>query len=337
MNKRNVCMLLLVLVLVITLSHLFVPTLNFDVNFRKLKSGQYVTLCSGAYNSRRMGNQLFNFATLVYVAKSTGRRMYMPEEIPYGWIDAYFDVNVTRVDMEVYNVCPCITAQEQYGGMRFDPEFDNLYKNDSFVNATTLFICGYFQSWKYTRGIEFELRQMLHFRSEISSAVTKFFREQVSSKAANTHFSTVGIHVRRGDFLVQHLVDTGFTVVDQTYLNNAIEYYIQLNQKLRTPKKLIFVVCSEDLGWVKSAINVSAYVNYHVTFVYSENNSPGFDMCLLSRCDSLIISTGSFGWWAAWLGNGTTVYYKNYPRPNSTYAQNFKQDDYYPSNWLPML
>ena len=194
-----------------------------------------------------------------------------------------------------------------------------------------------FQSWKYTRGIEKQLRRTLRFRPQISSSVTKFFREKVAPKAENMSYTTVGIHVRRGDFLKPKHIDVGYMVADSTYLNHTMEYFIKLNQKSKVQKKLIFVVCSDDLGWVKSAINATIQAENNASFVFSENSSPGFDMCLLSRCDSLIISTGSFGWWTGWLNNRTVLYYKNYPRPGSPFAQGFKHEDYYPPNWIPML
>jgi galactoside 2-L-fucosyltransferase 1/2 len=31
----------------------------------------------------------------------------------------------------------------------------------------------------------------------------------------------------------------------------------------------------------------------------------------LSMCNHTIITVGSFGWWSAWLANGTTVYFKD--------------------------
>ena len=349
MEWKGVLQLLFIPFLLLTNFYLYVCILNFsseyffnrhrqaspDVrkSYANLRYGKYVTLCSGSYNSRRTGNQLFNLAILMYVAKSTGRQMYMPKNIPYGWIDAYFDINITRVDKYQTTFCPCVIAEEDpRGGMIFD-----LGTNKSFANATTIFICGYFQSWKYTRGIEKELHRILRFRPEIFSAVTKFFRDKVYSTAANVSLTTVGIHVRRGDFLIDLHVKAGFSVADPAYLNNAINYYIELNRKSKEQKKIVFVVCSDGLAWVKSAINVSAIAEYNISFVYSENNSPGFDLCLLSRCDSHIVSTGTFGWWAAWLGNHTTVYYKNYPRPGSRLAQGNKQEDYYPPNWIPML
>ena len=91
MEWRRILQLAFILVLLLTISYLYVCTLHFSSEYflhhyrqvvigsletvsdfrktyAKLKYGQYVTLCSGSYDSRRVGNQLFNFATLMYVA-----------------------------------------------------------------------------------------------------------------------------------------------------------------------------------------------------------------------------------------------------------------------------
>ena len=294
-----------------------------------------VTFCSGSYYIGRTGNQLFKLAALLYVARSTGRQIHLPTNIPGDWIDAYFDMNITRSPQTAD--CPCVTAEER-AWMRFDPIFDRLGDDPNFSTAKTIFICGYFQSWKYTSGIETELRRMLRFRPEVWSAVTNFLRENVSTEVGTGSYSTVGIHIRRGDFLRQS--GGGFTIADATYLHNAVKYYIQLNRRSEETrrKSLIFVVCSDDPGWAKATIGkIAVKVHTDVRFVFSDGASPGFDMCLLSRCQSLIISTGSFGWWAAWLANRTTVYYFRFPKIGSELSIGFKRDDYYPQDWIPML
>ncbi|KAH3835789.1 hypothetical protein DPMN_109153 [Dreissena polymorpha] len=45
--------------------------------------------------------------------------------------------------------------------------------------------------------------------------------------------------------------------------------------------------------------------NWKVAFL--EGNSDAVDMAVLSLCDHTIVSTGTFGWWAAWLAGGTTI------------------------------
>jgi len=62
--------------------------------------------------------------------------------------------------------------------------------------------------------------------------------------------------------------------------------------------------------------------------------SAGEDLALLASCDHTVITTGTFGWWAAWLANGITVYYANHPRHGSQLSSMIHHDDYYPPQWI---
>ncbi|XP_052086627.1 uncharacterized protein LOC127723951 [Mytilus californianus] len=64
--------------------------------------------------------------------------------------------------------------------------------------------------------------------------------------------------------------------------------------------------------------------------------SPEVDMCVLSKCNHSIMTVGSFGWWAAWLANGTAIYYKNVAKHNSSFRNDFSADmtDYFYPGWI---
>jgi galactoside 2-L-fucosyltransferase 1/2 len=55
-------------------------------------------------------------------------------------------------------------------------------------------------------------------------------------------------------------------------------------------------------------------------------------MALMTLCDHVIVTAGTFGWWGAWLSGGITVYYKGYPGHNL--SNRFNLFDYYPSHWI---
>ncbi|ELT91392.1 hypothetical protein CAPTEDRAFT_40726, partial [Capitella teleta] len=57
------------------------------------------------------------------------------------------------------------------------------------------------------------------------------------------------------------------------------------------------------------------------------------DLAILSMSEHVIITTGSFGWWGAWLANGTTIYYSDWPRNNSTLSKGFVKEDYFMPHW----
>jgi len=114
-----------------------------------------------------------------------------------------------------------------------------------------------------------------------------------------------------------------------------------------------FIVTSDSLSWVRSAINFTLIAqqlnqtstnknntnNNTVVFVdvaHSEGHDAGFDLALISLCDGMIMSTGTYGWWGAWLANKTTIYYSNWPRARSALWGLFKREDFFPPDWIPI-
>ena len=147
----------------------------------------------------------------------------------------------------------------------------------------------------------------------------------------NSSFLRIGVHVRVGDVLSTGNLLFGFTVPAASYFIQAANY---LTANVTSPVQ--FIVATNGLQWTKKHIALEAvYRNRsNTSVVYSERNSAGFDMALLASCDALILSTGSYGWWAAWLANKTTVYYRYWPRPGSRISTVFTREDYFPPHWI---
>jgi len=122
----------------------------------------------------------------------------------------------------------------------------------------------------------------------------------------------IGVHVRAGDILGR--LSLGHTVPGASYFVKAANY---LTANIAIPVQ--FIVTTDNLKWVKKHVALERVLRKYsnTSVVYSEGNSAGFDMALLASCDALIMSTGSYGFWAAWLGNKTTIYYRYWPRPGS--------------------
>jgi hypothetical protein len=65
----------------------------------------YVTMCSRNYDGRRLGNQLFNLAAMLYVARRTGYQVALPATLRLngvGWkwlIDQWFEVQVPVIKL----------------------------------------------------------------------------------------------------------------------------------------------------------------------------------------------------------------------------------------------
>ncbi|KAH3880209.1 hypothetical protein DPMN_004119 [Dreissena polymorpha] len=92
----------------------------------------------------------------------------------------------------------------------------------------------------------------------------------------------------------------------------------------------IFIFGSDGIDWVKdnfknnSANRKMAFLECHLAAVV---------MAVLSSCDHTIVSTGSFGWWAAWLAGGTTIISKHQAVNGSQLDKQFVLSEYFLPNW----
>ena len=108
-----------------------------------------------------------------------------------------------------------------------------------------------------------------------------------------------------------------------------------------TIRRYQFFVLSDSIDWVQSSLGLSAIgavlksasVDVEVTF--SVNNTAAVDLILMTMCDVVIMTTGTYGWWGAWLANASkTIYFRNWPRPRSSLAKLIVREDFFPPNWI---
>jgi len=294
-------------------------------------------MCTANFDSRRLGNQLFNFAAMLYVAWLTGRRVAIVRRHPDGWLDRWFTVPVTRVDNINNEFCPCHVVGEA-AGLTYHKPISLLY-NRTDIAGKNLVICGWFQSWKYMVGVESALRYHLRLLPKVSAAIRRYM-DQIQPPSWTRHsFIRVGINVRAGDIIKPRAM---YTIPQRPYFKQAMRRFVSQRQRVQ------FIVASDSMEWVKRSINFT-YIAYQlnqtsssktdidlVDVVHSEGHDAGFDIGLLSMCDGVIISTGTYGWWGAWLANKTTIYYSDWPRVGSPLYNRFTRSDFFPPNWIPI-
>jgi len=314
-------------------------------NPRVNKTGRYVSMCGGNFDSRRVGNQLFNFAAMLHVAQLTGRRVAMLRRHPHGWLDRWFEVPVTRVGSIDRELCPCVTVGQAGGFSSYSPQL-SLLSNRTDITGKSLLVCGWLQSWKYTVGVESALRHHLRLLPNVSAAIHNYLDQILPYAWKGQSYSRVGIHVRTGDTRSRYICRYGYTIPQRPYFEQTMSRFV--NQQQGHGGRVQFIVTSDSLAWVKKAINftfIAQQLNQTssstkdevlVDVVYSESHDAGFDLALLSVCDGVIMSTGSYGWWGAWLANKTTIYFSNWPRVGSPLFAQFTRDDYFPPSWIPI-
>lgn len=254
----------------------------------------------------RLGNWLFQYASAFGIANTLRYQFCIESSHPF---NTYFDIKY-QCEYKISNI-------KTFGEMECRNESWRYDKSYLSYNLTTN---GYLQSWKYFYNISGEIRNMLSGKQNF------LLRAQQRMEIIKNHSkrtATIGIHVRRGDFLRGIHQTMGYTIARMEYITRAMNFY-----RYKTEHAL-FVVMSDDMAWCKDNINGS-------DVLYSHSTEAITDLALLSLCDHIIITGGTFGWWAGWLSGGTVVYLKDFPRQDSDLEKltyNSKKD-YYPPHWI---
>lgn len=198
-----------------------------------------------------------------------------------------------------------------------------------------IMLFGYFQSWKYFQHMRERIVKEFAFKKPIASRAAQRMRHVLNrgfpaSTADSSLWSSVvwiGVHVRRGDMLEEVAVDQGYTVATSDYIERAMKYM----ERRLNGSRLLFVVISDEITWCKK--NIRSRRLHPVEFPHLITNS-AVDLAILASCNHTIITVGTFSWWAGYLAGGITVYYKDYPAPNSTLAETFRAGDYFHPSWI---
>ncbi|XP_060595906.1 galactoside 2-alpha-L-fucosyltransferase Sec1-like [Ruditapes philippinarum] len=173
---------------------------------------------------------------------------------------------------------------------------------------------GYLQSWKYFYEAYDVIKTVFKFKQKYLDKARNFL-----SRVSLNGYKRVCIHVRRGDTTITAKQKEGYVNVGIDFIEKAMFFYRKKYSKVQ------FIVVSDDKAWCRMHIkgaNISTFTD------------PGEDLALMTLCEDFVITTGTFGWWGAWLSGGTTVYYNKHPRPGSALASRMTKEDFYPPNWI---
>ena len=163
------------------------------------------------------------------------------------------------------------------------------------IKSRTIYIrAGTWQSYKYFRDCEDEIRRDFEFKEEVYEANRGLADRILADK------QSVSVHMRRGDYVANSEYAYTQGICTRQYYDNALEYF---RHRLPSPTFYFF---SDDIGFVKSEFGSrDGYV--FVDRRESRGNEVGFrddghhDMYLMSLCRNNIIANSTFSWWAAFL------------------------------------
>lgn len=230
-------------------------------------------------NLGRLGNQMFQYASLRGISVKHGYGYCLPPKEYVGKLD----LNCARSDVNIFDCFKLPDAPRllldvpQLEESCFEKD-ENIWEN--CPDNVSLF--GYFQSEKYFKNIEKEIREDFTFIDEVKNSCMLYFMS-VFGKT-----DVISLHVRRGDYLkyTHHPIP-------------PIEYY---QKAINTFPELPIIIFSDDIGWCKEQKLFSSD-----RFNISESNNTAVDLCLQTLCSYHIIANSSYSWWGAWLAKSDHV------------------------------
>ena len=184
---------------------------------------------------------------------------------------------VTEIGMRLRLVRPLFRRWHFESAITYDPTVRKLQEPVCLV--------GYWQSERYFIDSADRIRADFALLQPLRDANARLLE---LARSANS----VGLHVRRGDFV---------SLPDAARVHGlcSIDYYRRAIGLVRDRcPECHFLVFSDDPEWARAQLSLEA----SAIFVTGNESSPECDLALMSACKHHIIANSSFSWWAAWLG-----------------------------------
>ena len=171
---------------------------------------------------------------------------------------------------------------------------------------------GYWQSAHHFTEIKTELQEVYN-QSEPNEYNAGLIKEIERTES-------VGIHVRRGDYLNE----PEFRGIC------GVEYYQKaIKDVLSDGKKHTFFIFSNDMQWCRENLD-PLMAGHDLLFVTGNTGKQScWDMFLMTHCKDLIIANSSFSWWGAFLNKSIKRVYAPDPWLNRDC-----EIDIYEDNWI---
>lgn len=265
----------------------------------------------------RLGNQLFRLFSTLGIAFHNNRQAVFEEDM--------LDMKriFPRLQINVIKEKPNWTLINNNRFWEFKEKMFHLPKTNLTFN-------GGHQYFRYFENRSSWLqREVWSFFNPVMSSKAKNFIHNAKDdfnnriKAEDAIPTSVCVHVRRGDKSVISAQRT-YELPSVEAILNAMNYF---ESKLR---HVVFIVSSDTREWcrehlVKENVYISSFTSVEEDFV------------LLSSCDHMLMTAGTFGWWAGWLTamRGGTVLYYDQPYVEESWAcRNMDKRNIFPHNWI---
>ena len=254
----------------------------------------------------QLGNQMFQYAALKGIAAKHNYKTIIPSHP-----DVIVDALGNKLRIELFDAFDLPMGPMDVG---YVPHDRNLEEPHYHFSQELLDKCpdnvslvGYFQSERYFKHIEDDIRKLFGPKSE-----------SLSCWASTQHLfhNPVALHIRRGDFLINSV----------HHHNLSMKYYEEALNQFDDDRQVI--IFSDDTDWCKQQPLFESD-----RFLVCEGGGPYTDLYMMSTCDDFIIANSTFSWWGAWLSRNkekVVIYPDRWFGPNNI---DKSTADLFPPEW----
>lgn len=224
-------------------------------------------------NLGRLGNQMFQYASLKGIAIKNNLEYIIPPKDIFG----QYDINVKKSDVNIFD---CFNLKCKTGISKNPRKVESTFgfdKNLFNMCPDNIDLVGYFQTEKYFIHIEKKIKKEFTFKIDLLNLCKSFIKDD-----------TISLHIRRGDYLT-----------NPNHPPQPMSYY---KKALSILPNLPVIVFSDDYEWCKKQELFDSD-----RFIIAEGNSTDCDLCLMTLCTHHIIANSSYSWWGAWLADSKQV------------------------------
>ena len=221
----------------------------------------------------RLANQMFQYASLKGISRNVGADFCIPyykdavdDGIGNKLRSELFDSFDLKVNIGVLNNGHAPVVKERF--FHFDEELFSLCPDHVSLQ-------GFFQTEKYFKNIENEIREDFTFNEGILNPC----KEMIDSVD-----NPIALHIRRTDYVSN----------SENHHNLSLDYYKKALSMFESDRNVI--VFSDDPEWCNKQELFS-----EDRFLISENTDNRVDLCLMTLCSDFIIANSTYSWWGAWL------------------------------------
>lgn len=252
-----------------------------------------------------VGNQLFQYAFYKYLSKK--------DQTFYFYNDARYNASHNGFELDKYFETDDLRKCSRSWIVLFRFVLSKLYHRKLYIAGSVeyqypshLFQVGYFLDKKYCD------ENTINFKHLPLSERNQSLLNDIQNS------NSIGIHIRRGDYLTEQNFAIFGNICTRQYYCDAIS---MITEKVNNA---VFYVFSDDIDWVQTHLNIpnAIYVNWNT------GESSIYDMYLMSFCKCNIIANSTFSYWAARLNKKANIVI--YP---SKWYNTFTPD-IFPESWI---